>query len=190
MADECWKDIPAFEGLYQVSTLGRVRNVKRDGLLVPYKHPKGYRQVSLSREGQGRSYLLHRLVAAAFLGPVPLGLQVNHRDGDKTNNTLVNLEYVTPSQNQRHANAIGLVKNRARGERNGKAKANTQEVREMRRLRGEGLSYSAIARRFSFSPAHVKQICDRVTWRHIPEQPHVPQAAFRDRPARGVAAAK
>lgn len=114
--DEVWKDVAGFEGLYQVSNMGRVRSVDR---YVPHKRfgqkfckghmmathvtNSGYLSVNLCRGNKYTSYDVHRLVAIAFLGVHAVdGLEVNHIDEDKRNNKVDNLEWVTKSQNNRH----------------------------------------------------------------------------------------
>ena len=109
---EIWKDIAGYEGLYQVSNLGRVkslRKVDRFGRCYPEKlksqvdNGKGYCVVNLKRDGKQSMRTVHRLVAEQFI-PNPTELrEVNHRDGDKSNNHVSNLEWCTHSDNIRHA---------------------------------------------------------------------------------------
>lgn len=100
MAMEIWKDIPGYDGKYQVSNYGRVRSTGFDKwhpgrILKLSKVKKGYLRACLL----GKFYLVHRLVWEAFNGPIPAGMQVNHIDEDKTNNRLDNLNLMTPKEN-------------------------------------------------------------------------------------------
>lgn len=99
---EIWKDIDGFEGKYQVSSWGRVRN--KSGIIVHATlNKKGYLRVWLYKKGKYLKPRVHRLVATAFI-PNPYNLpQVNHKDGNKQNNSYTNLEWVTNRQNQEHA---------------------------------------------------------------------------------------
>lgn len=101
---EIWKPIEGYEGIYEVSDQGRVRNVKRGGrLLSCVKVAHGYLCVSLYKDGKQRMLLVHRLVALAFIPNPENKEQVNHKDLDKTNNTVGNLEWVTRDENLKHA---------------------------------------------------------------------------------------
>ena len=99
---EHWKDVPGFEGLYQVSDQGRVRNVKRGKVLKPRTTPNGYQNVVIYRNGEPKALGVHRLVALAFIPNPGDKPEVNHRNGVKTDNHLTNLEWSTRSENQRH----------------------------------------------------------------------------------------
>ena len=113
---ETWKDIQGYEGLYQVSDLGRVRSqkriVKRSGktmtlqgtMLKPQKCTNGYLCVTLSKDGDTRQFLIHRLVAKTFM-PIGIG-EVNHIDENKENNTLSNLEWLSHKANINHGTCI------------------------------------------------------------------------------------
>lgn len=97
---EIWKDIEGFEGKYQVSSWGRIRSV--NGILKTYENKKGYLKIGLYKNGKYHKRRINRLVAQAFI-PNPYDLpQVNHMDGNKRNNSVTNLEWVTDSANKKH----------------------------------------------------------------------------------------
>jgi hypothetical protein len=99
-----WREVAGFEGYYEVSSEGEVRSAMRrkgskGGVLKAGTTKDGYKLVSLWRDGRGLSCNVHRLVAAAFLGPCPAGMEVRHLDGDPANNVAANLRYGTSSEN-------------------------------------------------------------------------------------------
>lgn len=99
---EQWKEIEGYEGLYAVSTTGRVYSFRR-GIIMSGGLVKGYWQVCLTKNGVQTNFYVHRLVAAAFI-PNPDNLPiVNHIDEDKTNNNIENLEWVTYQENTLHS---------------------------------------------------------------------------------------
>lgn len=109
---ETWKDIPGYEGYYQVSDLGNVRSldrvvkagngsfVKRGQLLKPAIRKSGHLQVRLYRNGS-RCVEVHTLVGSAFIGPRPVGYEVCHNNGIPSDNRLHNIRYGTQSENTR-----------------------------------------------------------------------------------------
>jgi hypothetical protein len=112
---EFWRNIIGYEGLYQISTLGNVKSLgnefsKKERLLKQKLDRNGYKSISLCKNGQSKYFSIHRLVAIHFLNRKDPSLHVNHRDGIKTNNNLHNLEWVTRSENQKHAYRLGLLK--------------------------------------------------------------------------------
>jgi len=103
---------------------------------MPYAVPGGYLSVKLSKNDIRKSYLVHQLVAKAFLPARPGVHTVNHIDGDKHNNCVRNLEWATPQENMQHAWKNGLVKPMS-GIRNGMAKLTPKKVRAIRGLKGK-----------------------------------------------------
>lgn len=108
-----WRIVPGFPG-YRINESGVVIGLVRGIPMKTRTDDSGYRAVTLHRGREVKRTRIHRLVAAAFIGPCPAGLVVNHRDGNKLNNHRSNLEYVTPAENVRHASRMGLLKTAAR----------------------------------------------------------------------------
>ena len=110
---ENWRDVAGYEGLYKVSDKGRVYSIPRPGTkggLLNTRCKRGYELVSLSKDGTEKELSVHRIVLTAFVPNRLRKPQVNHIDGNKTNNKLENLEWATQSENQLHAYSIGLQK--------------------------------------------------------------------------------
>ncbi len=128
MKKEVFRDVLGYEGLYQVSNYGRVKSLERKNIfycglrkehlerptkekILNYnKSNRGYLQVCLTKDGKSKTYTVHRLVAKAFLPNLKNKKQVNHIDGNKENNSIDNLEWVTSSENNKHAFITGLNK--------------------------------------------------------------------------------
>ena len=123
MIEEIWRPIEGYEGLYEVSSYGRVKSLKRpyennggiqwtkERILSPGKDKDGYLQVNLHCNGKQHQRKIHRLVAQAFL-PNPDNLpQVNHRDEDKLNNRVENLEWCTAKYNSNYGSRKDRVRN-------------------------------------------------------------------------------
>ena len=114
---EIWKDIKDYEGMYQVSSEGRVKSLKygEEKILKNNKNNSGYLSVSLSKDGKRKTYSIHRLVAQAFISNPNNLLEINHIDEDKTNNRVENLEWCTKQYNNNYG-----TKNERAAERNTK----------------------------------------------------------------------
>jgi hypothetical protein len=174
---EAWQTIPGFVR-YQASTMGRLRstNYKNSGktkLLHPALAVDGYLKTMLQEDsGRYRSWTVHKFVMLAFVGQVPVGLEVNHKNGVKTDNRIVNLEYVTRSQNVQHSFDNGLQKP-LRGSANGFAKLTEVQVGEIRKYRaafvGRFYGRKELAKRYGVSVAHIKEIVNRRrdAWSHV-----------------------
>lgn len=114
MDKEIWKDIAGYEGLYQINNYGDVKslnygNTKKEKILKPHNND-GYYDVTLYKHGKHKQYKIHRLVAQNFIPNPKNKPQVNHKDGNKINNNVNNLEWVTNSENIKHAFKTNLHK--------------------------------------------------------------------------------
>lgn len=98
---EHWLPVPGYEGIYEVSNLGRIKShhYREDRILRPGGHPSGHLFVNLCRDGNPKRAGVHQVVARAFVGERPDGYEVRHLDGDPTNNAATNLAYGTHADN-------------------------------------------------------------------------------------------
>lgn len=183
---EEWLPVNGYEGFYEVSNLGQVRNVKErrhtsiGRVLKPLPTTNGYFRVCLNKDGERRYISVHRIVATTFLGVPDSELQVNHIDGVKSNNRIDNLEWVTSKQNHHHASMMGLKafgdrnpsrlypEKRKRGPDNHKTKLTEDKVIELRRLSSEGWGCARLGRYFGITKQAARAVALRRNWKHIP----------------------
>lgn len=172
------KDIKGYEGLYAITKDGRVWRYKRRlelpcGIIRTYsakfikmslRDKKSYLAVHLRDDKTAKTFAVHRLVAQTFIPNPRDKPEVNHRDGNKTNNNVDNLEWATGEENSEHARDIGLIK---RGEKHHNCRLTNADVLRIRQYRKSGFTGRKIASLFSISITHVYDICAFRKWKHL-----------------------
>lgn len=172
---EEWRLIPGTEGIYAASNLGRI---KREGhhlgvigrtwpgkLIEGSTNQDGYLVMRPYRRPDRRTVAIHRLVALTFLGPCPEGLEVNHIDGNRTNNAVSNLEYVTHHENVLHAWEHGDICRK--GENNNRAKLTEDDVRAIRAAYEAGASTRVLAKQYGLNQSAIWRAVSRKSWKHV-----------------------
>jgi len=159
---EIWTPIPCYEGFYDVSNHGRVRSNYGDTATILKCTPDrdGYVRVGLHKYGVPKTFTIHSLVMASFVGPRAGGMETNHKDGNKSNNHITNIEYVTNQENVDHAVMMGL---HVRGEMVGGSKLTESDVLDIwTSLSSE--PRRSIAKRHNVSVRHIGHIATRKKW--------------------------
>ena len=110
MSMQIWKDIEGYKGHYQISNYGNVRSLKKDAFLMKGGYLKGYKIISLWKNGTGKMFRVHRLVAAAFIPNPENKPCIDHIDGNRANNHADNLRWVTAKENSNNYNAPNTYK--------------------------------------------------------------------------------
>lgn len=169
--DEKWKAIKGFLD-YQVSNRGSIRSWKGLDYLILKSaiNSAGYPQVALFRNKKLSNKSVHRLVLEAFVGECPEGHQANHKDGNKSYNYVINLEWVTPSKNMQHAIETKLFTpswHTLKGEKSVNAKLKDGEVWLIKKLLWFGIQQKSIAKMFRISRGAIVHIKAERTWSHI-----------------------
>jgi hypothetical protein len=163
---EAWLPVIGYEGLYEVSDLGRVRSLPRfntaGGVLKTQFDRRGYGRVSLCCNGVPKVAKVHQIVAAAFIGPCPDGLMVCHGPGGSSDNRVVNLSYGTAQQNVHDKFRDGTM---ARGERHGRTKLTAASIRDIRARRAQGERVTALAREYGVGHATIGRIISGAVWK-------------------------
>lgn len=165
---ENWRDVLDYEGLYQVSDDGRIRRLwavlphvfaagvrKPRNYLKPGCNNQGRLQVTLSKEGQTRRFLVHRLVLLAFSGPCPAGQEGLHRSDDHTDNRIGNLYWGVRGDRPASAGA---------GESSAQSRLTEQDVRD---IRMSTETERALAARYGVSQVAIHYVKTRKTWKHV-----------------------
>jgi NUMOD4 motif/HNH endonuclease len=167
---ERWLPIEGYEGMYEVSDLGRVRSLPRfhaGGRILKPGHAGPVANVGLSRDGRSRTYSVHTLVMRAFVGPCPEGHEVCHGPAGRRDNRLANLSYGTKSKNNgedKRRDGTLLV-----GVLNPGAILTDEIVRECRTRAAAGESCSALAREFGVEGTAALKAVEGTTWVHVVE---------------------
>lgn len=155
---EEWR--PTHHPNYEVSNLGRVRSSYGRALrILKPTRQKGYPAVGFHTAGRSRFQRIHRLVAAAFLGPCPKGQEVCHKDHDKENACLTNLEYGTHRRNMKDSVFSGQWH---------ASKLTVDDVLKIRQLYDEGIIQIRLAKQFSVSQSQISAIVRGEKWSYAP----------------------
>ena len=164
---EEWRWIPGYEGMYMVSSIGNVRSHKRKKwkIMIPTL-TKGYKTVPLQIGPKDfKRWYVHRLVCLAFIPNKNKKPSINHKDSNRLNNHISNLEWVTPKENTAH-----MIKNPAKnvflGCRNPKSKLSEKQVLEIKSLINKKNGYE-LARMFNVTPRVIYQIRKNEIWKHL-----------------------
>jgi hypothetical protein len=156
---EVWQPVVGYEGRYEVSDTGQVKGPK--GILKPCFHTNGYVRANLWKHGTSRWFKIHRLVATHFIPNPRQCPQVNHKDGNKINNLVSNLEWCTASENVIHAvRLFGL-----HGENHHKSKLTSEQVRS---IRSDTRLHREIAADYAIVRSVVSEIKSGKTWSWLP----------------------
>ena len=169
MKREQWLPIPGYEGLYDVSDMGRVRSYPRNG--TQHKTPiilkrrlcktKGYVITTLTKNNKAKIYSTHILVMLAFVGTVPHGMECCHNDGVRSNCLLSNLRYDTRKNNHKDKLAHGTHQ---AGEKNGSAKLSYMDVKAIRRRASKGELLYKIAADYPVTKEMIGRIVSGKNW--------------------------
>lgn len=158
---------------YMVSDLGDVLRVNPVRRLKPWRSGNGYRYVTIRKDGKETKLAVHRMVAFAFLGP-PRGngemIVVNHKDGNRDNNTVGNLEYMTRAENLDHAMRSGLWGKGAKKKR----KLTEEQVVALRRESAEGETNAVLGKRYGVHPGTISTIVLGKTYADVRDPEEVP----------------
>ena len=172
--DEKWMPVMGYDGVYEVSSFGRVRSLDRigshpvygdflkKGKLIKAVPVSGYPSYNLCMNGRPRSFYAHRIVLEAFVGPCPSGMECCHNDGDKTNARLDNLRWDTPTNNHRDKLAHGTD---GRGERASMAKLTNSQVLSIRSSTDKTCD---LAKAYGVRSSTISLIRHRKNWSHLP----------------------
>lgn len=176
---EIWKDVVGYEGLYEVSSWGRVRSLdknvwngkvffKKKGEFKAFYLHKGYPVTCLYKNNVKKNVNIYRLVAIAFIPNPQNKPEVNHIDGVKTNSHVSNLEWATSSENSYHAYHTGLATAPVlKGSKHGMTNLTEDDVIEIRRLYSENVKRKEIMEMYGIAASPFHRIVSRKSWRHI-----------------------
>lgn len=180
---EIWKDIRGYKGLYRISSLGKVESIERinyfpykgvlrkriiGGILLKQKiNTYGYFCIALCKNGKMKHYILSNLIGKHFIPNPDNKFAINHKDGNKLNNNINNLEWLSVSENLKHAHRTGLIDNK--GSKNPNHKLTEADILQIRKLFPPAFDYTQvdIARIYNVNKGQISCIIKRKTWSHI-----------------------
>lgn len=180
--EEEWKDlnVEGFEGLYMISNIGGLKGKPRkiwkgqgwhhrpEKVLKPTLAKHGYYVFNLYDNNKKRKqFYIHRLVAQTFLEVNPDKPYVNHKDGNKVNNNINNLEWCTQADNMRHASETGLMDPRNEGSQAFRKKLNEKKVLDIKIKIRDGATITSLAKEYGVTASSISKIKEGRTWKHV-----------------------
>lgn len=179
--EEIWKDIKGYEGIYQVSNYGKIRSLDRidkinhfhKGRILKPASIKGYLHVNLSVDGNINDVAIHRVVAETFI-PNPHNLpQINHKDENKQNNMVTNLEFCTPKHNVNYGTRTIRASISQSGEKSHKHKLTQKEVEEIKSIykrKSKDFNQKKLAQKYNVSFQEISNIIRGKKWKYNTEE--------------------
>jgi hypothetical protein len=164
--EEYWKDVIGYENDYEISSSGNIRSKERyrknrngymlvkSQIIKPHNHPKGYLRITLARNNTKANFFVHRLVAQAFIPNLENLPQINHKDGNKKNNSIENLEWCDNNYNRYHAVVNNLHSTLLKKE-------------DVKYIRESSQNSYELANLFKVTRQHINRIKRKRFWKHI-----------------------
>lgn len=172
-AREVWKPVRGYEKLYSVSNMGRIRcdidkrSSKKGKILKISTFSRGYKGVGLFNGSNKKNYTVHKIVCEAFISKYPRNMQINHKNRIKSDNRLINLEYVTPKENVLHSFKVG-TRNTNKGELNGMSKLNRNKIFDIRKMyKTCNFTHKNISILFNISRTNITNIINKKAWKYL-----------------------
>jgi len=153
-----WFEIPTYDGRYMITKDGRIKSKFKE--LKQVKRKDGYKRISLTKNGKRKNYLVHRVIAMTFIPNSIRKKEVNHKDGNKRNNHVSNLEWCTREENIRHASSKGLM---CCGEDRKNSRLTWKEVLLIRKMLS--IPNRKLASLFGVSPTTILKIKKNIKWK-------------------------
>lgn len=175
--NEVWKPVQGYEGLYEISNLGRLKSPQKvvngkegrlhtlkERMLNPRVNQTGYYHTALYKNGKPKWYTVHRMVALSWIDNPENKPHINHKDSNRLNNRVDNLEWCTHGENMKHGFLYG--NKTQKGEKNNAAKITREIAEAVRALYAEGnLTQWQVGERFGLARCHVKDITTHKIWK-------------------------
>jgi NUMOD4 motif/HNH endonuclease len=183
-ANERWRPVVGYESRYEISNFGRLRSlprtwnvVRKNGsplpgivegkILKPRLDKDGYEQIGLRGLGERKWFKIHQLVLETFIGPRPKNLIIDHIDGNRANNALSNIHYISQSENMLRSDIRNGGRPWLQGDGNPMSKLDIEQVKTIRQLAKEGVPQIKIARQFNMGSMQISRIIRRQRWKWI-----------------------
>lgn len=181
LLNEEFRPIEKYENLYEISNYGRIKSLGiyhgktnnyfyKPHIIKSNKTREGYLIVCLTNYGDRKYFSIHRLVAIAFINNPNNYKEVNHKDSNRTNNMVTNLEWCTRSYNCKYSYSHNNRKHidvHLKGENNPNSRFTNNDIKDMIKLRNKGLKFREIAEKYNTTADYVSQIYNKKIWKHI-----------------------
>ena len=160
--------IQDYEDRYLINEYGKIWSLRSNIFMKPFFDKRNYLKVALRNQTGCKHYFIHRLVTIQFIKNIGNKPQVNHKDTNKLNNHISNLEWCTNQENMTHAHSMNLYNNIPKGENHINSKLTNNDVIKIKKLLDQKkLNQKQIAKKFNVDPSRISSIKMGVSWKHV-----------------------